>query len=57
MASADANAVTGTPTFFINGKRHRGSYDDMALLTAIEEAAHTQGQEMPGLSVPYAAAA
>ncbi|MDX3258537.1 thioredoxin domain-containing protein [Streptomyces sp. NPDC093228] len=57
MASADANAVTGTPTFFINGKRHRGPYDDMALLTAIEEAAHTQGQEMPGLSVPYAAAA
>ncbi|MEV5476303.1 DsbA family protein [Streptomyces sp. NPDC003631] len=56
MASADANAVTGTPMFFINGKRHHGPYDDMALLTAIEEVAHTQGQERPGRPLPYAAA-
>ena len=27
VASADASGVSGTPTFFINGSRHRGAYD------------------------------
>jgi Na+/H+ antiporter NhaA len=27
VASADASGVTGTPTFFINGRRHQGTYD------------------------------
>ena len=27
VASADASGVTGTPTFFINGRRHQGAYD------------------------------
>ena len=32
VASADASGVSGTPTFFINGRRHQGSYD-LATLT------------------------
>ena len=32
-ASADASGVTGTPTFFINGRRHHGAYD-LETLTA-----------------------
>jgi Na+/H+ antiporter NhaA len=27
VASADASGVSGTPTFFINGRRHHGAYD------------------------------
>ena len=27
VASADASGVAGTPTFFINGRRHEGAYD------------------------------
>jgi protein-disulfide isomerase len=30
--------VLGTPTFFVNGRRHRGSYDIQALLAAVQEA-------------------
>ena len=33
VATADASGVTGTPTFFINGRRHEGPYD-VATLTA-----------------------
>jgi len=33
--SADLSGVTGTPTFFINGRRHYGSYDITALTTAV----------------------
>jgi protein-disulfide isomerase len=33
------SGVNGTPTFFINGVRHDGSYDLATLLAAIEEAA------------------
>jgi protein-disulfide isomerase len=25
--SADLSGVSGTPTFFVNGKRHHGAYD------------------------------
>ncbi len=38
VASADTSGVTGTPTFFINGRRHRGVYD-IATLTAAVQAA------------------
>jgi protein-disulfide isomerase len=34
------SGVNGTPTFFINGHRHNGSYDLATLLEAIEAAAH-----------------
>ena len=33
--SADLSGVSGTPTFFINGRRHYGSYDITALTAAV----------------------
>jgi protein-disulfide isomerase len=33
------SGVNGTPTFFINGVRHDGSYEGPALLDALERAA------------------
>jgi protein-disulfide isomerase len=36
--SADLSGVTGTPTFFINGRRHYGAYDIQALSAAVRAA-------------------
>ena len=36
--SADLSGVSGTPTFFINGKRHHGAYDINTLSQAIRSA-------------------
>jgi Na+/H+ antiporter NhaA len=36
--SADLSGVSGTPTFFINGRRHYGSYDIAALTSAVRAA-------------------
>jgi Na+/H+ antiporter NhaA len=36
--SADLSGVSGTPTFFINGRRHYGSYDIAALTAAVTAA-------------------
>ena len=36
--SADLSGVTGTPTFFINGKRHYGAYDIGTLSEAVRSA-------------------
>jgi Na+/H+ antiporter NhaA len=38
VASADASGVSGTPSFFINGRRHHGVYDVAALTTAVRTA-------------------
>jgi protein-disulfide isomerase len=38
VASADASGVGGTPTFFINGRRHHGAYDLSSLTAAVREA-------------------
>jgi Na+/H+ antiporter NhaA len=38
VASADASGVAGTPTFFINGRRHQGAYDIEALTEAVRRA-------------------
>jgi Na+/H+ antiporter NhaA len=38
VASADASGVAGTPTFFINGKRHNGAYDVAHLTDAVQKA-------------------
>jgi Na+/H+ antiporter NhaA len=38
VASADASGVAGTPTFFINGRRHQGAYDIEALTNAVRRA-------------------
>jgi Na+/H+ antiporter NhaA len=40
VASADASGVAGTPTFFINGRRHEGAYDIETLTRAVEKARH-----------------
>jgi protein-disulfide isomerase len=36
--SADISGVTGTPTFFVNGKRHEGAYDIDSLSAAVKAA-------------------
>jgi protein-disulfide isomerase len=35
VESADISGATGTPTFFINGQRHYGAYDQESLKAAI----------------------
>jgi len=39
VASADASDVSGTPTFFINGRRHYGPHDAKTLTKAVQAAA------------------
>jgi Na+/H+ antiporter NhaA len=36
--SADLSGVSGTPTFFINGRRHSGAYDIVTLSAAVKTA-------------------
>ncbi|MGV9771491.1 Na+/H+ antiporter NhaA [Streptosporangium sp. NPDC003464] len=36
--SADLSGVSGTPTFFINGRRHHGAYDIATLTSAVRAA-------------------
>jgi protein-disulfide isomerase len=38
VESADLSGVSGTPTFFINGRRHYGAYDRASLKAAIQRA-------------------
>jgi Na+/H+ antiporter NhaA len=38
VESADQSAVSGTPTFFINGRRHYGAYDIATLSAAVKAA-------------------
>jgi Na+/H+ antiporter NhaA len=38
VASADASDVAGTPTFFVNGRRHRGAYDIDTLTSTVRAA-------------------
>jgi Na+/H+ antiporter NhaA len=38
VASADASGVSGTPSFFINGRRHQGAYDVETLTQAVQAA-------------------
>jgi protein-disulfide isomerase len=38
VGSADAGGVAGTPSFFINGRRHEGAYDVATLTAAIAAA-------------------
>jgi Na+/H+ antiporter NhaA len=35
VASADASGVSGTPSFFVNGRRHHGAYDIETLTAAV----------------------
>jgi Na+/H+ antiporter NhaA len=38
VASADASGVTGTPSFFVNGRRHYGAYDVETLTASVRVA-------------------
>ena len=38
VASADESGVSGTPTFFVNGRRHYGTYDIATLSDAVSAA-------------------
>jgi Na+/H+ antiporter NhaA len=38
VASADESGVSGTPTFFVNGRRHYGAYDIDTLTQAVRSA-------------------
>jgi protein-disulfide isomerase len=40
--------VSGTPTFFINGRRHYGAYDIAALSTAVKAAGARARLATPG---------
>jgi Na+/H+ antiporter NhaA len=42
VQSADASGVSGTPTFFINGRRHYGVYDIDTLTRALKTAARAR---------------
>ena len=41
VRSADASGVSGTPTFFVNGRRHQGVYDIDTLTRAVKAAARS----------------
>ena len=43
VRSADASGVSGTPTFFVNGRRHQGAYDVESLARAVRAAAAPPG--------------
>lgn len=47
VASAEASGATGTPTFFVNGRRQVGRYDEEALAAAL-----TGGQPPPTVEAP-----
>jgi Na+/H+ antiporter NhaA len=38
VGSADASGVSGTPSFFVNGRRHQGAYDVQTLTEAVRAA-------------------
>lgn len=50
VQSADSSGVSGTPTFFINGRRHQGVYDIDALTTAISRARRISEMEAKALA-------
>ena len=46
VSSADASGVAGTPSFFINGRRHHGAYD-VATLSAAVRVARARSRRSP----------
>jgi Na+/H+ antiporter NhaA len=38
VGTADSSGVSGTPSFFINGRRHQGAYDSDSLAAAVRSA-------------------
>ncbi|GAC1321528.1 MAG: Na+/H+ antiporter NhaA [Thermoleophilaceae bacterium] len=54
VASADLSGVAGTPTFFINGRRHYGSYDVATLTTSVRAARARSMAERAARAKPVA---
>jgi protein-disulfide isomerase len=55
VEGADLSGVSGTPTFFINGRRHYGAYDLAALSAAVRGAgarASWRQPERPSVARP-----
>jgi Na+/H+ antiporter NhaA len=50
VVTADASGVTGTPTFFINGRRYTGAYD-IDTLTRVVQAARDRARPAEGAAV------
>jgi Na+/H+ antiporter NhaA len=50
VQSADASGVSGTPTFFINGRRHQGVYDVDTLTREVKAAARGAQAQRPTIS-------
>ena len=50
--SADASGVTGTPAFFVNGRRHEGAYDVATLSRLVQEALRPQREIVQAPIVP-----
>jgi Na+/H+ antiporter NhaA len=51
VAGADASGVAGTPSFFVNGRRHHGAYDAAHLAAAVRAArsrAHLRAKARAG---------
>jgi Na+/H+ antiporter NhaA len=49
VESADESAVAGTPTFFVNGRRHQGAFDLDSLREAIDREARTLARRDAGI--------
>ena len=56
VSSADESGVSGTPSFFINGRRYQGAYDIATLTTAVR-AARNRARLTAGSAPPTAPAA
>ncbi len=52
VVSADESGVTGTPTFFINGRRHYGVYDIQTLTDAVRAAKQRAASQRAGVASP-----
>ena len=52
VASADSSGVAGTPSFFINGRRHQGAYDLETLTAAVRGARARAGLRLKAEAPP-----
>jgi protein-disulfide isomerase len=52
VVSADESGVSGTPTFFINGRRHYGVYDIQTLTEAVRAAKQRAASQRAGVASP-----
>ena len=52
VASADASGVAGTPSFFINGRRHSGAYDLETLTAAVKAATDASASPVTAIVAP-----